>query len=147
LARKLNLISIDRDGVVRVASAGDLTAADVRPGGRNPFHALLGANWPSHWVLLDLSATHFMDSAVIGWLLTSQRTLRDSGGGLAVHSVAPRVGQMFDLLRLDRAMPVFETEAAAVEYVNDVEHIRAIGAAGAGAIPAAATGGRSGGKH
>ena len=126
----LNLISIDRDGLVRVATQGDLTAAGVRPGGRNPLESLLGANWPAHWVLLDLGRTHFLDSAAIGWLLTSQRRLRAGGGGLAVHSAPPRVRQMFDLLRLERALPVFADEAAAREHVMNVEHIRAIGAAG-----------------
>ena len=147
MATKLNLISIDPDGAVRVASAGDFAAGDFSPHAMNAFEVILGRTWASQWVLLDLSRTHFVDSAAVGWLLTSQRKFRESGGGLAVHSATPRVRQMFELLRLELMLPLMPDEAAARDYLRDASNVRTKTPAtatttGASAGGASATGGK-----
>ena len=137
MATKLNLISIDPDGAVRVASAGDFAAGDFSPHAMNAFEVILGKTWAKQWVLLDLGRTHFVDSAAIGWLLTSQRRFRENGGGLAVHSAPPRVRQMFELLRLEMILPLLPDEAAARDYLRDSANVR--GTTGPIAPPRAVT--------
>ena len=129
MATKLKLISIDPDGVVRVESPGDFAAGDFSPHAMNAFEVILGKTWAKQWVLLDMSRTHFVDSAAIGWLLTSQRQFRDSGGGLAIHSAPPRVRQMFELLRLEMMLPLLPDEQAAREYLRDSFNLRGKNAA------------------
>jgi anti-anti-sigma regulatory factor len=115
---------MDPDGVVRVASAGDFAAGDFSPHAMNAFEVILGKTWAKQWVLLDMSRTHFVDSAAIGWLLTSQRKFRECGGGLAIHSAPLRVRQMFELLRLEMMLPLLPDEQAAREYLRDASHVR-----------------------
>ena len=140
MATKLNLISIDPDGAVRVASAGDFAAGDFSPHAMNAFEVILGRTWASQWVLLDLSRTHFVDSAAVGWQLTSQRKFREGGGGLAVHSATPRVRQMFELLRLELMLPLMPDEAAARDYLQDASNVRTKNVAPV--VAAAPTGGK-----
>ena len=134
MATKLKLVSIDPDGVVRVESPGDFAAGDFSPHAMNAFEVILGKTWAKQWVLLDMSRTHFVDSAAIGWLLTSQRKFRESGGGLAIHSAPLRVRQMFELLRLEMMLPLLPDERAAREYLRDTSKVR-----GTNAAPAATT--------
>ena len=70
------LIAVEKDGVVRIASQGSLTAFDTRPMGINPLQALLGERWASNRILLNLDATPSMDSAATGWLIESTRQCR-----------------------------------------------------------------------
>ena len=132
MATKLTLISIDPDGVVRVASPGDFAAGDFSPHAMNAFEVILGKTWAKQWVLLDMSRTHFVDSAAIGWLLTSQRRFRDSGGGLAIYAAPPRVRQMFELLRLEMMLPLLPDEQAARDHLRDASHVRGKNVAHAG---------------
>lgn len=110
---KLSLIAIEKDGCVRVATAGDLTAADFHPHDKNPLEAVLGAEWSQGRVLLDLSQTHFIDSAAIGWLISSHRDFRSKGGAFAVHSIDPRVKRVLQILKVEQIFPLHADEAAA----------------------------------
>ena len=109
----LNLISIEKDGVVRVATGGDLTANNTTGVGQNPLERVLGPGWPTNRVLLDLSHTGYVDSPAIGWLLSSAKQFRERGGVVVLHSVAPRVKQILELLRVGKVVPVAADEAAA----------------------------------
>ena len=110
---KLSLIAIEKDGSVRVCTNGDLTAADFHPLGKNPLEAILGAKWSEARVLLDLSKTHFIDSAAIGWLISSHREFRSKGGMLAIHSIEPRVKRVLQILKVEQIFPLHADETAA----------------------------------
>jgi anti-anti-sigma factor len=107
---KLSLISIERDGYVRVATDGPMSAGDFIPERKNPFELLLGDNWATHRVLLNLDLTTFIDSSAIGWLIGCQRDFKKAGGSLVVHSVRPAVRQMLDLLKIGRIVPLADNE-------------------------------------
>ena len=113
----LTLVSIDKDGCIRVASAGTLTAAGAHPLGKNPLETLLGVTWGTNRVLLDLSKTDFIDSAAIGWLISCVKETRIRGGRFAVHSVSPRVRQMLNLLKVGQLVPLLADETAARRFV------------------------------
>jgi anti-anti-sigma factor len=106
---KLTIVSIERDGIVRVASDGSITAPDFA-GGRNPFESLLGQNWAGTRILLNVEKSDYIDSSAVGWLISSQKTVRAAGGGLVLVNVNPGVKQILDLLKVGRVVPIVGTE-------------------------------------
>ncbi|HXE54777.1 MAG TPA: STAS domain-containing protein [Tepidisphaeraceae bacterium] len=116
----LSLVSVEKDGCIRVASQGDITASEAPLGGKNPFESLLGDNWAGNRVVLDLSRTDFLDSMAIAWLIASAKQFRAVGGSFAVHSICPRARQMLDLLKIGRVVPIVPDEAAARKFISGV---------------------------
>jgi stage II sporulation protein AA (anti-sigma F factor antagonist) len=68
-------------------------------------------------VLLDLRAVPFLDSSAIGWLMNTRRELERGGGLIVLHSIQPRVRQVLDLLRVGKALPLVDNEAAALTVI------------------------------
>ena len=114
---KFNLVSSEPDGVVRVASNGDLSVTDFRTD-VNPLQQLLGEDWIRSNLLLDLRKTQYMDSSAVGWLIKSSKAIKAGGGKMVVHSVHPAVQQIFDLLRIGLFIPIVDSEAAARELAT-----------------------------
>jgi anti-anti-sigma factor len=112
---KLSLVSIEKDGLVRVAAEGPITAADFHTGERNPFEAVLGENWRGSRALLNMTDVTYIDSSAIGWLIGSSKSFKDGGGSLVIHSVQPGVRQILDVLKIGRIVPLVENEPAARE--------------------------------
>jgi anti-anti-sigma factor len=110
---KLSMVSIEKDGVVRVRAEGTITTVDFPADGKNPIQDLLGENWATNRVLLDLSRTSYIDSSAIGWLINTQKELKAHGGRIAVHSIQPAVMQILRVLRIEKVLPLVEDEAAA----------------------------------
>ncbi|HEX4796398.1 MAG TPA: STAS domain-containing protein [Humisphaera sp.] len=115
----LNLVTIDKDGCIHVASSGSVTAAEAHFLGKNPLETILGASWSANRVLIDFSRTDFIDSSAIGWLINSAREFRVRGGRLAVHSVTPRVRQMLNLLKIGQLVPLLADEQEAKRFVSE----------------------------
>lgn len=113
MSPKLSLIAIEKDGSIQVATTGDLTVIDLHPLEKNPLELLLGSKWAEARVMMNFSATHFIDSAAIGWLISSQREFRAKGGVLAIHSVEQRVRRMLEILRVEQVVTLVADEAAA----------------------------------
>jgi anti-anti-sigma factor len=114
----LALVSIEKDGCIRVASTGDITASAVNLGSRNPLETILGAGWSGNRVILDLSKTDFMDSTAIAWLISTTKQFRSAGGAIAIHSVVPRARQMLDILKIGKIIPIVSNEPAARLLLN-----------------------------
>jgi anti-anti-sigma factor len=115
---KLSLVSIEKAGYVRIATEGDITSADLLDlREKNPLEGVLGASWASNNILLNLSKSAFIDSSAIGWLLESHRKLQQSGGKLVPHSAQPRVGELFDLLKLRRVLNLKDDEKSAQDFL------------------------------
>ena len=115
----LSLVSIDRDGCVRLASNGSIAACAGQLLDKNPLETLLGVTWFSNRVMIDFSRTDFIDSAAIGWLIGSAREFRLRGGRMAIHSVTPRVRQMLNLLKIGQLVPLLADEDAARRFVSE----------------------------
>jgi anti-anti-sigma factor len=114
----LSLESIERDGCIRVASRGNITASEVSLGTKNPLEVLLGGNWAGNRLIVNLARTDFLDSTAIAWLIATSKQIRAAGGKLAIHSVVPRARQMLDLLKISKIVPIVADEAAARELIN-----------------------------
>jgi anti-anti-sigma factor len=114
----LSLVSIDKDGCIRVASTGNLTSANINLGPRNPLESILGATWSGNRVILDMSKTDFMDSTAIAWLIATTKQFSTAGGSIAIHSVAPRARQMLDILKIGKIIPLVANEPAARQFLT-----------------------------
>jgi anti-anti-sigma factor len=115
---KLTLVSIEKEGLIRAATDGNITAGDFSPAGKNPLETLLGLTWANTRLLLDLSKTTYIDSSAIGWLISTSRAFRDGGGAFVIHSVQPAVRQIMDVLRIGRVVPIADDEPAARKVLN-----------------------------
>ena len=118
---KLTLVSIEKEGLIRAATDGNITAADFAADGKNPLETLLGLTWSSTRVLLDFSKTSYIDSSAIGWLIGTSRAFRDAGGTFVIHSVQPAVRQIMDVLRVGRVVPMASDEADARKVVTGAQ--------------------------
>jgi anti-anti-sigma factor len=82
--------------------------------------ALETASGRTH-VLVDLSECTFIDSSVISALLRASNSLTIRGGllELVIPSGAHRaVRNVFEIMGLQRLLPIHETRAAAIEYLD-----------------------------
>jgi len=116
---KLSLVSIEKNGVVRVAAEGNITTQDFQsPDNKNPLEKLLGVTWFTNKVMLNLDRSDYIDSSAIGWLIGSQRAIKEGGGMLVVHSIRPSVRQILDLLKIGKVVPLVADEAEARRLVS-----------------------------
>jgi anti-anti-sigma factor len=113
----LSLVSRDDAGTVFAAAYGNATARDFPTHEHVYFDTILGKEWMTHRVVLDIDAVPFLDSSAIGWLIHSQKLFRENGGLLALHSVQPHVRNILSLLRIDRVVPIGKDAADATEQL------------------------------
>ncbi|MFT3789115.1 MAG: STAS domain-containing protein [Tepidisphaeraceae bacterium] len=118
----ISLVSIEKEGLVRLASNGSITAANFDPSGRNPLERILGQNWASFKVLLDMKQTTYIDSSAIGWLIGSHKAFKAAGGVLVLHDIPATIRQMLDLLHVGKVIPITENAQAARELANGGQH-------------------------
>jgi anti-anti-sigma factor len=99
-----------------VACEGTVTLLPVGQQ-RKSFEQLLGTSCFARTVLLDLSATDYLDSSGISWLILSHKHFREAGGRLVIHSVPPLLQRILKLLRLFSVLNLAADERAARELV------------------------------
>ena len=109
----LTLQGIEKDGLVKVATDGNITSADAPAGGANPLQKVLGPTWNTMSVLMDMEATSYIDSSAIGWLIGTSKQLKAGGGSLVLYGVQPPVRQVLDLLKVGKVVPIVSDEAEA----------------------------------
>ena len=117
---KLALISIEKDGYICVAATGPIISQDLPTDAPNLFESVLGANWTSQRLLLDLDRAAYIDSCAIGWLMSSHQKLKASGGALVLHSIRPAVLQLLRLLKIDRVIAIAEDPTDAKRLLNTI---------------------------
>ena len=74
---------------------------------------LTGPNGYARKVLVNLEQVRFIDSAGIGWLLSSHKRFEKAGGKLVLHSVPDSVQLTLKILRLDSVLNIAEDQDAA----------------------------------
>lgn len=117
----IQLISIGQDGIARLAVDGNATAADfLGLGGKNPIESVLGPNWSTFRILIDMSKVAYIDSSAIGWLINSQKQLKERSGALALFGVQQSVRQVLEMLRIGRVVPFADTEVSAREAIDQL---------------------------
>lgn len=114
----ISLVSIEKEGLVRLASAGSITAGNFDPSGKNPLERILGQNWSGFRVLLDMRGTTYIDSSAIGWLISSHKAIKAAGGVLVLHDVPSNIRSMLDLLHVGKVVPISDNVDAARAVAN-----------------------------
>ncbi|MFL6143303.1 MAG: STAS domain-containing protein [Labedaea sp.] len=66
-------------------------------------------------VVVDLSATEFMDSSGLGALIAGLKTTRQAGGDLRIACMGPQVATIIQLANLDRVLRPYTTVAEALQ--------------------------------
>jgi anti-sigma B factor antagonist len=69
-------------------------------------------------VVVELAAVPFIDSTGIGTLIVGLKRAREKGGAFALLCPQPRVRRVFEISGLLPALAVFDTRAAARDYVT-----------------------------
>jgi stage II sporulation protein AA (anti-sigma F factor antagonist) len=113
---KLQLKQIGRDGIIRVAADGSITATDIDIS-KNLFEGILGPSWPQMRVVLDMDKCQYVDSSAIGWLIATNREFKKGGGAVVLYGVQQSVRQVLDLLKVGRVVPIVDDEAAALAVI------------------------------
>jgi anti-sigma B factor antagonist len=67
-------------------------------------------------VIVDLSATTFIDSTFLGVLLGGMRSLRERGGEISV-ACPGSIRKIFEITGLDRVLTITEAAAVAAETI------------------------------
>ena len=100
------LESTERDGCAVLAVSGEVdlaTAPRLR-------EALTGLVADGHTqVVVDLTATEFLDSTGLGALITGLKRVRAKGGDLRIVCTSPRVCKVFEITSIDKVIPMYES--------------------------------------
>jgi len=72
----------------------------------------------SRHLIIDLSATDFIDSTAIGVLVGALKRVRESDGSLAVVCTNENVRSVFEIVGLDDVIPVLYSREEAVSAIT-----------------------------
>lgn len=114
----VKVLSIEDDGIALLACEGELDGLQMNEGDTADLQKLLGADWASRRVVLDMSGASYMDSAAIGWLLSLHKKLNDAGGRLVVCGVQLSIKRVIELMRIDRVVTLVDQRDDAVACVR-----------------------------
>jgi anti-anti-sigma factor len=102
-------------GVIKAGLAGRLDTATVNRVEPRFSAAVIPRGQPT---IIDLSEVSFIASLGIRMLLTLGRSLGRSGARLAMFGAAPQVQEIIETTALSDIIPLFATEAEAIELVT-----------------------------
>ena len=111
----LSLVAIEKEGLVKLASSARSRRRILTRAGKNPLERILGQNWASFRVILDMRQTTYIDSSAIGWLIGSHKSFKTQGGTMVLHDVPQTIKQMLDLLHVGKVVPIAANAQAARE--------------------------------
>ncbi|MFI4862065.1 MAG: STAS domain-containing protein [Phycisphaerales bacterium JB063] len=112
------MIGIEDDGIAVLACADQLDGLAMTADGNAPLKQVLGQGCYSKRVALDLGQTGYIDSAAIGWLLSSHKAFKDAGGRLVIHSLQPGVKRVIDMMRLGSVLELAPNQAHALQQLR-----------------------------
>ena len=69
-------------------------------------------------VVVDLSATTFIDSTTLGVLVGGVKRLRPNGGQLTLVCKDRNITKIFEITGLDKVFPIYGTRSEALEHVG-----------------------------
>ena len=96
----------DREGCAVIAVEGEI---DVMAAPRLR-EALIASVVEGHKrVVVDLTATDFLDSTGLGALVAGLKRIRAHGGDMRVVCTSPRVWKVFEITSLDKVLSLYDT--------------------------------------
>jgi anti-anti-sigma factor len=82
--------------------------------------ALLHAEYRSRKLVLNLQEVSYVGSATLGALIGWATRFREAGGDLCLCCVDARIKKIIELLGFTKHLQVFDAEAAAVSYLQQL---------------------------
>ena len=105
-----------QDAVVDLEFAGVLTASLDRDVAQEICEQL-GAEQLGIWIVGNMQGVRMVDSSGVNQLLRLRRLVREAGGQLALHSLQPAVGSIFEVLRLTALLNIAASREAALDRI------------------------------
>jgi len=65
--------------------------------------------------VVDLSETEFIDSTGLGTLIRCYKRIQEAGGRMKLSDLPPRIWKTFELTRLDKILPIYDTRQDALD--------------------------------
>ena len=93
----------ERDGCTVVAVRGEVDLATA-PTLKNRLLELVAGG--SREIIVDLTATDFLDSTGLGAVVAAYKRVRAHDGNLTLVATAARVKRVFEITNLDRVVPI-----------------------------------------
>lgn len=70
-------------------------------------------------LILDMGSVERIDSDGVGEVVVVWQHAKNRGGELVLANLQPRVHDLFEILFLDKVIPIFDSISEAVEYLNE----------------------------
>lgn len=105
-------------GMCHLSLAGKIsqTAVDSQS---DELARLLGNSHLNQKILVSLEQTDYIDSSGIGWLLATDKKIRDAGGRLVLHSVPLDIQHVFGLMKLNAVLKIAKDKEHANSIVSE----------------------------
>jgi anti-anti-sigma factor len=116
-AMKIQLVSIEKDGIIHLRIDGRITTQDFLDGQTNPLETAIGTGWAGNRILMDMGSVEYADSSAVGWLLLLHKGFKTGGGAMVLFGLPASVMQVFVLLNLRSVLKFAESETAARELL------------------------------
>ncbi len=82
----------------------------------------LGVDSLNQKILVSLQQTDYIDSSGIGWLLATDKQIRDSGGQLILYSLPLDIQHVFGLMKLNTVLKIAKDKAHATAIARGDNH-------------------------
>ena len=99
------------DGAYVVAVAGEVDLLSA-PALKEALRDAIAAG--AKRIVIDMTATRFIDSTTLGVILGASKRLRPQGGEVVLVIDHPSIRKIFEITLLDRAFQIFETREQAL---------------------------------
>jgi stage II sporulation protein AA (anti-sigma F factor antagonist) len=105
-------------GVCHLSLAGKIsqTAVDSQS---DQLSRLIGNANMNQKILVSLQQTDYIDSSGIGWLLATDKKIRDAGGRLILHSVPLDIQHVFGLMKLNAVLKIAKDKEHATSIATE----------------------------
>ncbi|XAM01100.1 STAS domain-containing protein [Phycisphaeraceae bacterium D3-23] len=114
----VKMIGIEDDGIAVLACSDQLDGLAMTADGNAPLKQVLGETCYTKRVALDLGETGYIDSAAIGWLLSSHKSFKDAGGRIVIHSLQPGVQRVIDMMRIGSVLEIAPNQEQALNQLR-----------------------------
>ncbi|MEM9414880.1 MAG: STAS domain-containing protein [Planctomycetota bacterium] len=114
----VKMIGIEDDGIAVLACEAQLDGLAMTADGNAPLKQVLGEGCYTKRVALDLGQTGYIDSAAIGWLLSSHKAFKDAGGRIVIYAVQPGVQRVIDMMRIGTVLELAPDQEQALNQLR-----------------------------
>ncbi|MEM1353996.1 MAG: STAS domain-containing protein [Planctomycetota bacterium] len=115
----IKMVSIEDDGVAVLACDQELDGLALSSQDNSAMQKVLGEKWSTKRVALDLSATQYIDSATIGWLLSTHKHFNEGGGRVVLHGMQPSVKRVIEMMRIHQVLELVADREQAMARLRE----------------------------